>query len=133
MARRLDDPELVMDACQIGFMSLWTPATAQERLELAAEALEIARETGNEQAVVVSSTLRAVVLGELGRPAQMWAAVAEARAEAERLSIAYGILVLDSLVLPWHAMAGDFERCASLIADLERRVAQASLKHADDA
>ena len=34
---------------------------------------------------MVAGTLRAVVLGELGRPQEMWAAVDVARAEAERL------------------------------------------------
>ena len=60
--------------------------------------------TGNERATVVSGTLRAVALGELGRPQEMWAAVDVARAEAERQRMLYGLMVLDSLVLP---VAGD--------------------------
>ena len=31
--------------------------------------------------------------------------------EAERLRMLYGVMVLDSLVLPWHAMAGRFDEC----------------------
>jgi hypothetical protein len=133
MARRLGDPALLMDACQIAYVSLWCPGTAEERLRLSTEALELAGRTGNEQGAVVSMTLRAAVLGELGRPREMWQAVAEARKEASRLRIAYGLLVLDNLVFPWHAMAGDFEECRRLFDDLTRIVAQASLKHADDA
>jgi hypothetical protein len=63
----------------------------------------------------------------------MWRAVTEARAEAQRLRIAYGLLVLDSLVFAWHAMAGDFDECQRLFDELTRIVTQASLKHADDA
>jgi DNA-binding SARP family transcriptional activator len=133
MARRLGDPGLLMDACQVAFVSLWCPGTAEERLLLSTEALELARRTGNEQGVVVSLSLRAVVLGELGRPQEMWETVAAARGEALRLRIAYGLLVLDSLVLPWHAMAGDFDECRRLFDELTRIVAQASLKHSDDA
>ena len=44
-------------------------------------------------------------------PQDMWAAVAVARAEAERQRMLYGLMVLDSLVLPWHAMAGRFDEC----------------------
>jgi hypothetical protein len=133
MARRIGDPGLLMDACQVGYASLWCPATAEERLRLSTEAVELARRTGNEQGVVVSLTQRAVVLGELGRPHEMWQAVAEARKEALRLRIAYGLLVLDNLVLAWHAMAGDFDECRRLFDELTRIVSQASLKHADDA
>ncbi|HET6560601.1 MAG TPA: BTAD domain-containing putative transcriptional regulator [Marmoricola sp.] len=133
MARRLGDPALLMDACQVAFVSLWCPGTAEERLRLSTEALGLARRTGNEQGVVVSLSLQAVVLGELGRPREMWRTVAEARGEAQRLRIAYGLLVLDSLVLPWHAMAGDFDECRRLFDELTRVVSQASLKHSDDA
>jgi hypothetical protein len=133
MARRIGDPALLMDACQVGYASLWCPGTAEERLRLSTEAVELARRAGNEQGVVVSLTQRAVVLGELGRPHEMWQTVAEARKEALRLRIAYGLLVLDNLVLPWHAMAGDFDECRRLFDELTRIVSQASLKHADDA
>ncbi len=133
MARRLGDASLLMDACQVAFVSLWCPGTAEERLRLSTEALELARRTGNEQGAVVSLTLRAVVLGELGRPREMWETVAVARGEAQRLRIAYGLLVLDSLVLPWHAMAGDLDECRRVFDELTRIVAQASLKHSDDA
>ena len=63
----------------------------------------------------------------------MWAAVAVARAEAERLRMLYGLMVLDSLVLPWHAMAGRFDECEALIASIQRLDAQISLEQSDDA
>jgi hypothetical protein len=133
MARRLDDPELLLHACQAAYLSLWAPTTAAERLALADEAVSLARAVGDEQAEALSLCLRTVVLGELGRPAEMWEAAAEAREVAERLRLAYALLVLDSLVIPWHAMAGEFDRCRQVFDGLARIVSAASLKHSEDA
>ncbi len=133
MARRLDDDELLLDACQIGFVSLWCPRTASERLALAEEAVALAQAVGNERAHVVAATLRTVVLGELGRPAEMWTAAKVARAEATRLRMPYGLLVLDSLELPWHAMAGRFEECAEVLERIRHLDAQITLEQSEDA
>jgi hypothetical protein len=133
MARRLKDEDLLLDACQIAFVSLWSTGTAAERLALVDEAVDLAARTRNERATVVAGTLRAVVLGELGRPQDMWAAVEVARAEAERQRMLYGLMVLDSLVLPWQAMAGRFDECEALIASIQRLDAQISLEQSEDA
>ena len=133
MARRLGDDELLLDVCQIAFVSLWSAGTAAERLGLAEESVALAARTGNERATVVAGTLRSVVLGELGRPHEMWAAVEVARAEAERQRMLYGLMVLDSLVLPWHAMAGRFAECEALIDSISRLDAQISLEQSEDA
>ena len=81
MARRLEDEDLLLDACQIAFVSLWSPGTAAERLALVDEAVELAARDrqraghrGGRHACARSS------LGELGRPQEMWAAVEVARA-----------------------------------------------------
>ena len=66
MARRLGDDALVLDACEVGFVSLWRPDTAELRLELASEAMDIASRIGNERAFVVAATLTAVAHGECG-------------------------------------------------------------------
>jgi DNA-binding SARP family transcriptional activator len=115
MARRLGDRRLVRDACQVAFVALWVMPTAEERLALASESMELCAELGDERGFVVSATLRTVVLGELGRRREMLAAADVARAEARRLRIFYGELVLDSAELPWQAMAGRFERCEELM------------------
>ena len=60
MARRLDDPALLLDACQISFVALWAASTAPERLGFATEAMELSRRIGDERAFVVSATLRTV-------------------------------------------------------------------------
>ena len=109
MARRLGDDALVLDACEVGFVSLWRPDTAELRLELASEAMAIASRLGNERAFVVAATLTAVAHGECGHLPEMWKVAAEARDQAERLHLPYGLVVLDTLELPWLVMAGRFE------------------------
>jgi hypothetical protein len=133
MARRLDDPALLLHAYQSTYLAVWTPGTAEERLGLAESAVELARAVGDEQAAVLSMVFRTIALGELGRVAQMWQSAAEAKVQAERLRLAYASLVLDSMVISWHAMAGEFDRCREVLDGLLQTVASASLKHADDA
>ncbi|MEP9361502.1 BTAD domain-containing putative transcriptional regulator [Nocardioides sp. CN2-186] len=132
MARRLDDPRLLLDACQIVFVALWLPQSAPERLELVTESLELARSTGAERAFVVSACLRAAVLSELGRPAEMFAAVDVARAEVERLRIAFGETVLDGIIGPWHAMAGRFDECERLVDHIRTVAGRISHNTADE-
>ena len=133
MARRIDDPALLVHACQAAYLSLWWPSTAEERLALADEAVRIAQAVGDEQGAVLGLSLRAVVLGELGRVGEMWETVAHARVEAERLRVVYALLVLDAMVISWHAMAGEFERCQEVFDGLLRLSSGASLRHSDDA
>ena len=129
MARRLGDPALRLDACQVAYVALWVPATAVQRLDQATEAMELARAIGNDRAFVVSATLRAVVLSELGRPRDMAAAAEVAREAAARTGIAFGEMVLDGLELPWLAMAGRFDECDALlerIRSVGRRIAHSN-------
>ncbi len=133
MARRIDDDALLLDACQIAFSALWCPRTTRERLDLVVEAIELAERLGHERALVVSLTLRAVVEGELGLVEQMWRSAAVAREQAERLRLPYGLIVLDSLELPWLAMAGRFEECEERMARIQTLDAQMSLQQSADA
>ena len=89
--------------------------------------MELAHRLGNERAYVVTPTLRAVVARELGLVEEMWEHAAVARDEAERLRLPYGLIVLDSLALPWLAMPGRFEECEERMADIRVR------RPADDA
>jgi hypothetical protein len=129
MARRIGDPRLVIDACLVGFVALWTVWTAAERLTRVTEGMELARTTGQEREFLVAATLRAVVLGELGRPAEMAEAAELARAEARRLRIAFAETVLHGLEVPWLAMRGEFDECERRLEEL-RRIARA-MAHTD--
>jgi DNA-binding SARP family transcriptional activator len=133
MARRLDDRALLVHACQSAFLGLWSPTTAEERLAYAEEAVALARAEGDDQAAVLSQVFRTIALGELGRVGSMWQSAAETRVAAERLRLAYPLLVLDSMMISWHALAGEFERGQQVFEGLLRTVSGASLKHADDA
>jgi hypothetical protein len=95
--------------------------------------MDLARATGSERSFVVSATLRAVALSEVGRPAEMWVAVAAARAEAERLRIAFGEVVLDGLVVPWLAMAGRFEECERVLEHLRTLGSRISHNNVEEA
>ncbi|GAA1967699.1 BTAD domain-containing putative transcriptional regulator [Nocardioides panacihumi] len=118
MARRIGEPRLVIDACLVGFVALWTVWTAGERLVRVTEAMELARETGQEREFLVAATLRAVVLGELGRPREMSEAAEVARAEARRLRIAFAEAMLHGLEVPWLAMRGEFDECERRLEEL---------------
>jgi hypothetical protein len=133
MARRLDDPVLLMDSLLVAFVALWLPQTVHQRLAQVTEALDIAAATRSERSFVVCATLRAVVLSELGRPQEMWEAVAVARAEAERLRIAFGEVVLDGLVVPWLAMAGRFDDCEQVLEHLRAVGSRISHNNAEEA
>jgi DNA-binding SARP family transcriptional activator len=133
MAERLDDPRLVVEARQGGWMPLWCCCNGPERYASASAAVELAKELGDERSALVSSCLRCVALGELGRPAEMFEAIAEARAEAERLRIPYGLIVLDGLQLSWLALAGRFADCEEVLGRIERLDEQMSLEHSGDA
>lgn len=133
MARRIDDDGLLLDACQIAYSALWCPETTQERLGLVLEAIDLAERLGHERALVVSLTLRAVVQGELGLVDDMRVSIGVARQMVGKLRLPYGQIVLDSLELPWLAMAGRFRECEELMERIQALHQQMSLNQTADA
>jgi DNA-binding SARP family transcriptional activator len=133
MAERLGDDRLLVEARQGSWMPLWCCSNTEERFEDATAALELARKLGDERSALVSSCLRCVALNELGRPGEMFVAIEEARTEAERLRIPYGLIVLDGLYLSWLALVGRFEECEQVLERIERLDEQMSLEHSGDA
>ena len=133
MAQRLGDKALLLHGNLVGFAALWVSATAEQRLARVTQAMELARELGQEQSYVVAATMRTVVEAELGLVDQMWLSWAHAMAEAERLHLPYGQLVLESLALPWLAMAGDFDAAEAALARIIALDNRMSLEHSGDA
>jgi hypothetical protein len=133
LAQDAGEPALVLEAHQAACIALWSPRNAAERLAHAEAGHALALQLGDERAAVVTGCLRCVQFSETGRPADMWAEYPRVRAEAERLRLPFGLIVLDVLVLPWLAMAGRFDECADLLAGIERLDAQMSLEQAGDA
>jgi DNA-binding SARP family transcriptional activator len=115
MAARIGEPHLELHARQVACATIWAPSVAEERLAWSTEAVTLARTLEDDQAFVVSSTLRTVVLSELGRADEMAAGAAVTRAEAERLRIPYGELVLGAVTMPWLVLDGRFEEGAELL------------------
>ncbi|CCH76795.1 Transcriptional activator domain [Nostocoides japonicum T1-X7] len=133
MARRLGDRRLLLDVCQILTVTLSEPDAAPERLERITEAVALSAALGGGWPWVVSTILRAATLNELGLVDELWVAVEEGRQEAERLKIPFGHLVLDTLELPWRAMAGDSGRCEELLASIRRGQTLLAIPQDDDA
>ncbi|WP_406832851.1 BTAD domain-containing putative transcriptional regulator [Pedococcus sp. KACC 23699] len=133
MAARIGDPELSLDGFQLAFVALWCSRTAPQRLRWVSEAMRLAHQLGDERAYVVTTTLRAVVSGELGLPSEMWEHAAVARDAAGRQRLPYGIIVLDSMELPWLAMAGKFEECEERMVNIRLLDQRMSLHQTDDA
>ncbi|MCF6378415.1 AAA family ATPase [Nocardioides KLBMP 9356] len=133
MARRLGDGSLLVDALLAAFISAQRPSTAPQREAWAREATEVSLVLGDGARFVSSSTLHTVVLGELGRVAEMWETEAGARAEAERLRLTYGVVVLDSLVVGWLAMAGRAEEAVEARRRLEDASTRVTLRQMDEA
>jgi DNA-binding SARP family transcriptional activator len=133
MAERIGDPALLLEARMGTWMPTWARSTTVERFEQVSAALALAREIGDDRAALVSSCLRCVALNDLGRPGQMFEEVEAARAEAVRLRIPFGLIVLDGLVLSWWALAGRFEECAEILDRIDRLAAQMSLENVGDA
>ena len=133
LAEQVDDPALQLEAHQAACIALWSPRNAAERLAHAEAGHALALALGDERSAVVTGCLRCVQFSEMGRSADMWAAYPVVRAEAERLRLPFGLIVLDVLVVPWLAMAGRFDECADLLAGIERLDAQMSLEQTGDA
>jgi hypothetical protein len=115
MARRLDDPHLLLWSLQTAFIAIWRPVTAEVRHELIVEAERLASELGDDVALADALTLHATVLSELGRPHEMGVELARAREQARRVRNLYCDLVLGCLEVPWRAMRGEEDEVAQLI------------------
>ena len=133
MARRLGDDQLLVECCQVGFVSLWQPDTAERRVALITEAMDLAIKHGQERAFTVAATLASVGYAELGRTREMWETAAVARDYADRLRLPYGLMVLYSNEIPWLSMAGRFEEGEQRLDDLVRLAEQMELHQKDEA
>ncbi len=132
MARRLDDPALLQHALVTAYVATWWPSSTAQRLALVDEAADRARAAGDLPGEATAETLRAAVLGELGRIPEMWTAIAAARRGATPLRMAYLLLVLDAMEAPWLAMAGRLDEAEAVLQRLLRLFEQVDLPQAAD-
>lgn len=133
MARRLDDPALRLTACQLAFVSTWRAGTAEARRDLAEEATGLARRIGDEDALTNALTVWAVVAGELGDVGTMEELARQARDRAQRRRQLYPLIVLDTLMIPWHAMRGQWDEAQRLVESVTATSERIALTQAEDA
>ena len=132
MARRLGDPELLVHACEVWVVGAWRPATAAARAAIAEEGVRLSRELGHERSYVACLTLLAVALGELGQRTRQREALALAFPEARRLHLPYALLVLETMDIPWLAMAGRIEEVDAALARVVEVTSTMRLPQAED-
>jgi hypothetical protein len=118
VARRLDDPALLVWAGVAGCTALWRPAAAELRYGLATEAVaaaEVLRDRDGDVAhEVVARALLATTAQETGRIDVMRREAARARALAEPAHLVSPIVVLGWLEIPWLALEGRFADAEAL-------------------
>jgi hypothetical protein len=122
MAGRLDDPGLRIDARLVAQISLFSAATAEQRLSWLTAAGDQAEAAGDERRLVLATTLRAVVHSELGQLPQLRSTLARAQGLATRLRHQYALLILEAIEVPWLAMAGREQECDERLARMRRLV-----------
>ena len=132
MARRLGDPELLVHACEVWVVGAWRPATAPARAAIAEEGVRLSRELGHERSYVACLTLLAVALGELGQRDRQREALALAFPEARRLHLPYALLVLETMDIPWLAMAGRIDEVDAALARVVEVTSTMRLPQAED-
>ncbi|WP_203928416.1 hypothetical protein, partial [Virgisporangium ochraceum] len=130
MARRLGDPALLAWGATVAWLAMWRPATAEQRRELAAEALDAAGRTGDALREVTARTLVAFAAQEVGRIAEMDEAIVRARADAERYRLVAPLVALGWLEIPWLAMRGHFEEAGRLYATTVELMSRTSMPQA---
>jgi DNA-binding SARP family transcriptional activator len=114
MARRLKDPALVAWASLTAPTAVWTPATARIRHRLAEEAVASARQAGSDTMLTDALVRRAGAALELGQVQDIDDDIAEARHIAERLQLAYPLIAMNMMMIPWRAMQGRLEDAEAL-------------------
>lgn len=133
MARRLADPSLLLWACHAACIALIQPATAPQRLRLAADAVEIAVARSDQASEALARTLRAMAAGELGQVDEMWSDIRRAREIAEPLRLRHLLVVLGWLEQPWLAMRGRFDEAEQILARTLELSAAISVPQRDQA
>ncbi len=133
MARRVGDPEVLLDALLGSATALWLPGTEPERRELALAALEIALGLGDAIAEVSARTQLANIEAALGRPHLMWEQYDVARPVAERLRLHYAGLVLDAMAHAWLVLAERDEEADVLLDRCQAMLGRVNLSQSADA
>ncbi len=133
MARRLGDPGLLLTAVRMAFVAISRSATADSRLLLIEEALELADRIRDHRALTLALTLRAGLAYEIGDIETGATVARRARLLAEEQRHFYAQMVLDTLEVPWLAMAGRHTEAEGLAEHLQSLGERLTLAQYEDA
>lgn len=132
LAATLDVPSLQCDVLMHAAVSTWAAPNAMSNLTRIEQAIGLADRAGDRNALAMSRVVRTLLLGELGRPAEMWEQLTTARAEVAELRMVYAELVLDELELAWTAASGRFDDCERLMIGIDTRLRMLMVAGAGD-
>lgn len=132
LARASGDRLLLCEILLHVALGTWTPATVLQTLDAAREATALADASGDGLARAMGRTIATIALGELGRPAEMWESLRQARDEAATLKLVYLELNLDEVELAWTAAAGRFAECETLMRNIQDRLTMVSPDDGDN-
>lgn len=118
MARRLEDPKLLLWALLTSVLPIWRPASAGQRVELTEEAMALATRLGDGIALSTALVQHATARSELGRIDGLLDLLARARDQARQERHLFALLVLDGLEISWRAMRGELDLVDVLLADM---------------
>ncbi len=91
IARRVGDSGALAYALSARRFALWGPASADERLEVAAEILELAGESGDRDLMLLGHRWRILTLMELGETQAAWRQIDSYAAVAEEMKEPYNL------------------------------------------
>jgi DNA-binding SARP family transcriptional activator len=112
MARRLGDDRLLLSVLTYGFSTRWRRAAIRERLQMATEAVELARRIGDVRAELLARFLVASVRCGLGDMDGVEDEVAEVSERARELRLYFLELATLTHAQSWAAMRGDADAIA---------------------
>jgi DNA-binding SARP family transcriptional activator len=133
MARRLDDPGLLIDVCQAGVVSQWGRGAVELRRSLIEESVQLASATGDEPAEIVGRFLAAALrcsLGEIEGLREELEDVVRCAREQRMWFVELAALCLHH---SWAVMSGDHRRIELHRVRLEELDELVSLAHKSDA
>ncbi|TKV60190.1 hypothetical protein FDO65_00165 [Nakamurella flava] len=129
VARRLDEPDLLVWAMTAAFQATWRPGTREERFGLAREAVAAAERTGEARHLAIARYLLAAAAGETGRIDVMWEQIRRGREVCQAHSLTSPLVALGWLEAPWLALQGDVARAWELTAASAQLMEMTSMPH----
>ena len=115
MARRIDDPALLVWASIAAYQARWQPSTAQLRHEWMTQAVQATVSSGDARTEAVTRYLLAGAAQETGRIDEMHRQIELSLSLAEQYRLPMVQVALGWLKAPWFALQGSYEQAYSMV------------------